>query len=366
MRAKHGKYYTTQQIDKTGAKYRIIVSERSDGKTYAVKLKSLETYHKTGKQLAYIRRWDEDITGRRASTLYDDIVSNGEIERITNGKYNNVVYKSRMWYLAFVADNGQRTVDEKPFCYGFSISAMTHDKSTSYPNVTTICFDEFIDRRGYLPDEFTLFSNVLSTIIRDRDDVTIYMLGNTVNKFCPYFAEMGLKNIKKQQQGTIDLYHYGDSGLTVAVEYSAGRGKEGKPSDVYFAFNNPKLKMITTGAWEINVYPRSPHKIKPKNILFSYYINYDFEWVQCDIVSIEGDYYTHIHPCSEPKDKSDKVIFSPEFSANPRHYRILTQARTPLQRKILEFYQRDKIFYSDNDTGELIRNYLIWCGRDIE
>lgn len=365
MRAKHGKYYTTDQIDKTGAKYRVIFSERSDGKTYAVLMVALKKFLSKGEQLAYIRRNDKDFIGKRGITLFENLIKNDEIRKASGGKWDTVIYKSRMWFLAR-RDKDGLVVDERPIAYGFALTDMEHDKSAAYPMVTTILFDEFISRFGYLTDEFVIFTNVLSTIIRDRDNVIIYMCGNTVNKFCPYFNEMGLKNVKKQKQGTIDIYHYGDSGLTVAVEYSAGRGKEGKPSDVYFAFDNPKLKMITSGAWEINVYPRSPHKIKPKNIMFSYYINYDFEWVQCDIVSIEGDYYTHIHPCSEPKDKSDKVIFSPEFSANPRHYRILTQARTPLQRKILEFYQRDKIFYSDNDTGELIRNYLIWCGRDIE
>lgn len=365
MRTKHGKYYTTEQIDKTGAQYRVVFSERSDGKTYAVLKRGLEQFFRNGGQLAYIRRWDEDLVKGRAATLYDNLVNNGEIEKMSGGEWTNVVYKSRMWFLCRF-DCDQRVVNETPIAYAFSLSAMSHDKSTAYPKVATILFDEFIDRDGYLTDEFVIFSNVLSTIIRDRDNVVIYMCGNTVNKFCPYFKEMGLKNVKKQEQGTIDIYKYGESSLTVAVEYSAGVGKKGKPSDVYFAFDNPKLKMITTGAWELNVYPRSPYKIRPKDIVFHYYINFDLEWLQADIVAVNGDYFTHIHPCREPKEKRSEVIFSPEFSSNPRHFRLLTHARTNLHRKILEFYHNDKIFYSDNDTGEIVRNYLIWCGRDVE
>lgn len=98
---------------------------------------------------------------------------------------------------------------------------MEHDKSTSYPNITTIVFDEFLTRGSYLKDEFILFTNVCSTIIRQRNDVKIFMLGNTVNKYSPYFSEMGLSNIKNQKQGTIDIYRYGDSDLIVAVEYCA-------------------------------------------------------------------------------------------------------------------------------------------------
>src|SRR5699024_9979680 len=132
-----------------------------------------------------------------------------------------------------------------------------------YPKVKTILFDEFISRTGYLTDEFVLFTNVISTIKRLRNDVKIFMLGNTISKFCPYFQEMGLVHILQQPVGTIELYEYGDSGLKAAVEYVAPNLHKGKKeSDVYFAFNNPKLKMITEGAWEMEIYPHLPLKYK--------------------------------------------------------------------------------------------------------
>ena len=100
-----------------------------------------------------------------------------------------------------------------------------HYKSSSYPSVDIILFDEFISRDGYLPNEFVTFMNVLSTIIRHRDDVIIYMLGNTVNRYCVYFTEMNLQGVPKQAQGTIDVYKYvNNPELTVAVEY-CGEGE---------------------------------------------------------------------------------------------------------------------------------------------
>ena len=122
---------------------------------------------------------------------------------------------------------------------------MEHDKSTSYPDITIIVYDEAISRDGYITDEFVLFCNVLSTIIRQRDDVVIYMLGNTVNKYCPYFVEMGLTDVKNMKEGDLQVYSYGDSRLKVAVQFTDSISKKGKASDVYFAFNNPKLQMIT-------------------------------------------------------------------------------------------------------------------------
>jgi len=74
-------------------------------------------------------------------------------------------------------------------------------------------------RSGYLGDEFVKFCNLLSSLIRDRKGAVIYMLANSVNKYCPYFQEMGLQDVDKMEQGEIRVYTYSGSDLTVAVEY---------------------------------------------------------------------------------------------------------------------------------------------------
>ena len=263
------KFYSLDEILKKHAQYNIIIGERSNGKTYATLLYCLKQYVKDGSQFAVIRRWKEDIRGKRAQTIFNGIVDNDEITTITNGNYNNVYYNSGKWYLCKYDESLKKPIcDNNPFAYGFSLTDMEHDKSTSYPNIRNIVFDEFITRTMYIPDEFVTFMNCISTIVRHRNDVKIFMLGNTVNKFCPYFNELGLSNIQKQKQGTIDLYQYGKSGLKVAVEYCDSLNIS-KPSDVYFAFNNPKLKMVTSGVWELDIYPHLPIKYAPKDIIFT-------------------------------------------------------------------------------------------------
>ena len=80
------KYYSTAAIDKRDATYNVIFGERSNGKTYALLLKTLKAYAKNGAQMAYVRRWKEDITGRRASQLFAGINENKEVEKATKGK----------------------------------------------------------------------------------------------------------------------------------------------------------------------------------------------------------------------------------------------------------------------------------------
>ena len=274
--AKKNIYWDINPILSKKARYNVVYGERSNGKTYGALQKGIEDYFKDGSEFAYIRRWDEDLVGKKGESLFNGIIKNGVIRRLSKGKWNHVVYKSRAYYFAFIDDEGIITTDVKPFCYAFALTQHEHYKSNSYPNIRNIIFDEFLTRGVYLPDEFVIFQNVLSTLLRLRDDVIIFMLGNTVNKFSPYFKEMGLTRIRDQKIGTIDVYDYGESGLTVAVEYSDMPIKE-KKSNVYFAFNNPRLEMIKNGAWEIDLYPHYPRDqyegINPyKDIKFVFYI----------------------------------------------------------------------------------------------
>ena len=66
-----------------------------------------------------------------------------------------------------------------------------------------------------------------------------------------------MNHVQKMEQGSVDVLHYGNSPLTVAVEYCSSLNVS-KDSDIYFAFDNPKLKMITSGAWELDIYPHLP------------------------------------------------------------------------------------------------------------
>jgi hypothetical protein len=107
----------------------------------------------------------------------------------------------------------------------------------------------------YLQDEFATFANVISSVVRDREVNCIYMLANTVNKYSPYFEEMGLDHVNEQEQGTIEIYSYNNEKLTVAVEYCAAATAT-KNIEHYYAFDNPQLDMIKNGNWEESNYKR--------------------------------------------------------------------------------------------------------------
>ena len=370
------KYYSLNKILQRGAVYNVIFGERSNGKTFSVHEYALKQFIKNGGQLAVVRRWQDDFTGKRGATMFDGIVNAGVVKRVTNGEWTSIYYYSSRWFLCRYDEDGKRTTMETPFAYGFAITSQEHDKSTSYPNVRTILFDEFLTRTQYIPDEFVLFCNVISTIVRQRDDVKIFMLGNTVNKYCPYFKEMGLKHVQDMQQGSIDVYRYGNSKLTVAVEYCMPNNEEGKPSDFYFAFDNAKLNMITGGAWEIDIYPHCPYKYVPCDVRYTYFIEFDGALLQCEIVCSPSGYFTFIHekttrtydkkyegrnPFSLKNPDHDLIFSLSQHSHCRNQRRNLMKPEDELGVKIVWFFKHERVFYQDNEVGEIVANYLKSC-----
>lgn len=364
MAFKKAKYYNIAHLikDYPDAHYYMAFGERSNGKTYSALDYAIERYFKNGEQFAYIRRFGEDVKKKNLSTLLSAHVENGRIQELSNGQYSLVNYTGGKFICYSYDESTNKMVsDKEPMGYAFDLNAMEHHKSTSYPRVTTIIFDEFLSRQGYLQNEFILFTNTLSTIIRDRANVNIFMIGNTVNKFCPYFQEMGLSHVKDQAPGTVDVYHYAGSGLKVVVEYCDPMAKRGgKQSDVYFAFDNPQLKMITSGAWEIAIYPHLEKRYRPKDVIAQFFVSFDSALLHGEIVFTETDYFMFIHPKTTPiKDENQDFVYTNRPSGN-WNYRVGFSNSDKLSLLITRLLAENRVFYSDNETGEVLRNYIQW------
>lgn len=358
------KYYSLNKINKKNATYNVIFGERSNGKTYATLKQVLENYFNDGSQFAYIRRWSVDVQPKRMNNLFNAIIEDGYLEKLSGGKFTAIFYRTGRFYLCTYNDKGKPIYNEEDIIgYAFSLSENEHNKANSYPRVTNIIFDEFLTNKIYLPDEFMLFMNTVSTIVRQRTNVKIYMLGNTVNKFCPYFKEMGLTNILSMKQGSIDLYTYGDSKLKVAVEYADSK-KKFKKNNFYFAFNNPKLKMITGGAWELNIYPHAPVKWRPKNIIFTYFIDFNDSLYQCEIINKDDNVFTYIHEKTTPIKNPDKdIIYTLDYNPKINYNSNILKPLNDYQNKITWFFTHDRVYYQDNNVGDAINNYLKICKR---
>ena len=350
------------------AKYFVIWGERSNGKTFAVLEYGIDKYFATGEQIGLIRRLDENFKGKYGANMFDNFLYNpirgNIIEQKSNGKYNAVKYLSRKWYFCKRDDNGNiEYSDPEPFAFAFALAQEEKYKSLAFPKITTILNDEFISMSGgYLTDEFLFFTSVLSTIIRNRDNVKIFLCANAIPSYNPYIIEMGLTRFKTMEAGTIDIYHYGNSKLVVAVERTGTAQKtKGKKSDVFFAFDNPRLKMITEGEVMFNLYPHAPFKWLTKEVKFIYFIVFDGEIFQCEIIHHGKQWITYIHEKTTPiKDDDKALIYSQEIDPRPNHARRILHPANKLQNEVARFFAIEKVFYQDNRVGEQINQYLQW------
>lgn len=354
-------FYSNKKIKEKNATYNIVIGERSNGKTFSALKEIIENYFKNNKQGCIIRRWEVDFKGQSGPSMFKGIIATGILN---DTEWTGIDFKnSAWWFYKYDEDLQKKIYDIEPFCYAFALNSMEHYKSTSYPDVTIIVFDEFLTRKAPLPDEFVLFMNMISTIVRRRTDVIIWMLANTVNFDSPYWKEMGIMHVRNMKKGSIDVYKYGNSKLTVAVEYCNDSERTGgKESDMYFAFDNPKLQMITGGAWELAIYPRLPMKYKQCDVRFRYFIQYETDLLECEIIKKDGCVFTFIHMKTTPiKEGSKEIVFSPAADPRPNWRRHITNTYDSIGKKIYDFFIKDKVYYQDNVTGEIVRNYLQNC-----
>lgn len=349
-------YYSLKPILKRNAVYNVVIGERSNGKTFACLKLALENYFTKGEQFAYIRRWSTDVKPSRLNQLFASVIDAGFLEKYSNGDYATIIFKSGCFYLANYNNEGKPIYSDTDILgYAMSLNESEHLKSISFPKVTMIVFDEFLSN-NYLMNEFILFMNVVSTIVRQRTNVKIFMLGNTVSKYSPYFKELGLTNVLKMKQGTIDVYTYGNSKLTVAVEYCASMEKS-KKNNFYFAFDNPRLKMITGGSWELGIFPHKPADFTKDNIKFIYFIEFNETVYQCEIVFLPEQTFTYIHRKTTPIKPKSKVY---SLVSNPSYYysTSLSNPKDELESRIYWYFQHNKVFYQDNEVGNAIENFL--------
>lgn len=350
------KHYSGDKLLKYKAIYNMIIGQRANGKTYWWCDKSLRRYIKYDKASAYIRRYDTAIKAENVSELY----SPHDIEKLTKGEYNSTEYKKHAFTLVYRDEDGMVIKrDEKPFCFTYALNTWENAKGADRGDIDWIVFDEFMTRGRYLANEFIIFQNVLSSILRDRAEATIFMIANTVNKYCPYFADMGLTRVSEMKPGDIDLYTFGDSGLSIAVEMCP-TSESTREVSKYYAFDNPQLAMITNGSWEIASYPHLAMSITKEDISFKFYILFDKEIICGDVIST-GEYlfiHYHKHTGRHTPDNND-IMYVPVHDGCVLHSVSLSECRTKAHHVISDLISSQREFYSDNTVGEIVRNWKV-------
>lgn len=115
------------------------------------------------------------------------------------------------------------------------------------------------------------------------------------------------------------------------------------------------------------MYPHLPQesKYRPNQIVLTYFIQFENNTLQCEVVDTGTSTFTFIHRKTTPiQDEDNDIIFSMDFDTRPNHVRRLSKPVTKWQKRIAQYFVEDKVFYQDNAVGEIVRNYIITSARD--
>lgn len=339
------------------ATYYTLLSERKTGKTTNVLLIGMLLYMEYGIITQYIRATENMIQRRNTAELFATIIKYGYIEKITDGKYNNVTYYARKWHFCFVDETGE-VIDTDPnhfmFCLAVELSE-TYKSSYNCPTGDWIVFDEFI-RKTYRFNEFVDFIDVLSTIIRNRLTANIIMLANTIDKHSEYFNELeiydDIQTIEVGQRETITT----ELGTKIYVELISDKHDKNEKkiyNSLYFGFKNSKINAVTGGEWAVNNYPHIQRGFE--TMLRGLYIEYHGRLLALDIVKYP-DIGLCINVHTAFKTYPDSIIYTLQEPKDKR-YRYYMGTGTKLDRLIVKMVKAHKIRFQNNACGTMFFNH---------
>ena len=158
--------------------FNFIIGSRGTGKTYGAKKKAVKKFIEKGYQFIYLRRYQEEID-ETANTYFDDIILNGEFPD------TNIEFKNGCFY-----------INDEIAGYAMALTKAKSYKSSSFPLVWLIIFDEFlIEDNGYtryLKNEVKQFLGFYMSIDRYRG-VTVFFLANSISMVNPYTLYFDIK-----------------------------------------------------------------------------------------------------------------------------------------------------------------------------
>lgn len=307
-------FYRLTEIKKHKAQYNILLGERANGKSYAVKEEVLKkAIEKKACVFALVRRLDADIKPSVIGSYMDDM----PVNKLTKGEYNTISYYQRYFYVANVDDKGKVTRGYKIGCVFALADDERYKSSTVLPDIEYVIFEEFTTNKLYLRDEVTRFMNLVSTIMRLKNGV-VYMIANKISRVCPYFNEWGLRGIPRQVEGQIDEYIFksvDNVEVKICVELCAS--PKHTKSGMFFGTAS---KSIEGGEWQTSEHPHLQGDLSEYDILYKMsLIAMDFRFNIMLLCHSKDDYLcVYVYPASiKTYDRVLTEKYSTDYQITP-------------------------------------------------
>lgn len=225
-------YYDLSKILSYNAFLNFLIGERGVGKTYSTSKFVTKKFITSGDEFVYIRRYKSDLK-KSIPKFFNSLINNNEFEG------HKLRTSGELFY-----------IDEKVAGYGMTLTMAQSLKSSNFPKVKYIIFDEFIiendGHKHYLQNEVEVFLGLVETIARMRD-IKIFLLGNAVTVTNPYFIFFDINmpynsDIKTYKEGLILVQYMKNEEYRKAKhESKLGKLVEGTEYSKYAIDNSYRL-----------------------------------------------------------------------------------------------------------------------------
>lgn len=183
--------------------FNLIIAKRELGKTFGLREQMLRDYFSNGESHVAIVRYKDDISVV-ANDYFGQIAAETK-DRKLKATLENYEFQTCGNLIKIRKKGGKKKEKWADIVRIIPLSKATRYKQASMHNLRRVVFDEaLIDKSidtytRYLPNEFSLFQNLIGTLQRysEKDSsgkprLRVYLMGNAVDLINPYFAKLGI------------------------------------------------------------------------------------------------------------------------------------------------------------------------------
>ena len=179
------RYYSLDRILGLDCDYNFIVSGRGPGKSTAVCNMLIDAF-KRGEEFVRIARYDWECSRVLMGAWFNEV----NVRHMHDTVGCVPTYNAGLWYAQDEEDDSIQRV------FGHLVTLNNQDtfKSAAYDRVTNVVYEEFamLNDRDYMVGEVDAFLSALSTIVRRRQNVKVWFIGNTLSKHNPFYDWLGI------------------------------------------------------------------------------------------------------------------------------------------------------------------------------
>lgn len=215
-------YFSGRVILSRGAMLNLVLSDRSDGKTFDVKLRALLDYYYQNLITVVVRRYKTEMGQLFYANFFGEVLEKetSEIKGLTEQE-QVAIDEIKTWEFRFERDKVSVRKEGKKWdvIVFFLPLTMSGKKKSAFNDYVSrikyISFDEYVPLDGrYAPNEMNAILELYRSVDRDRFVVQMIILGNKIDPFCPFLdffgIELDLTNAKTRlyRNGTLAVQIY--------------------------------------------------------------------------------------------------------------------------------------------------------------